>query len=464
MAELRDLRFGVDITRGVTRGLDIVQGIKRLKQADITETRTAEAFEIEKTAARQRLETDIQVEKDRRKKAKIDELEGLYDIAMFAGDLAEADSIKEDIAVLWGRQIDVDNEAFHKLIMESRKAKKEGDTERVKAIGDYMFMKSTSIEEVSRRLKITSEVEALGAERKLEEAVTAKKVEFELEKTQIKEIQATISEALKGVEDITESDATLISLAGSGQIPANILPTLLKTKDVKFIAGRAGTGVNAGKIVTKAIDGRGKPVLDEEGVPIEFVKGEPERRGKSSLQIEENPLTGEKKAVVFVEILDAKSNIVGVKKLAGIQSEEEIAKVTAIEEVDIKENFSFEEYKATVINLADVTEEELITGYLASVNEGLLKRPTGEPPTVEKVKKKGEDKSILSKISDIFKTPEKEAKKEPEKTAQQTPEGRAIDKANLEEALKPFKGVGKTAIKTLKIILTDFFKREETKK
>jgi hypothetical protein len=378
MAELKDLRPPVDLTRGVGRGLDIVRTLKSFKQAAARETREEEAFELNKKVTEQKLEADIQKERDRQESVKIDRVQGMWEVAHKAGNQEAKDTLRAELSKLTGFQITADDEELGNLLADRRQAVRAGDTETVQNIDDYLIeVRSMTAEEAARRTGIETEVAALEAERLRGEAIETKEAEFELKKGQAKELQLSIEQQLKDIPDLEEQDRTLMALAGSGQIPANILPTLMKNKDITFRTGMAGTGQNEGKSVTKLLDSKGNPILDEQGNPIELLEAGPERRGKTSITTERDLLTGAIKPVGFKEVLDKDGNVIGIERLPILEGGKAVEGEEA-PTVDIKENFSFQEYKAMLANPERTDEQQKQDAYIQLLRAGMLKRPKGK--------------------------------------------------------------------------------------
>lgn len=72
MAELRDLRPGLDVTRGLRAGVDIARGAQALKADIASEERAKVTFELNKRATEQALQIQAQQEVDRIETRKID--------------------------------------------------------------------------------------------------------------------------------------------------------------------------------------------------------------------------------------------------------------------------------------------------------------------------------------------------------------------------------------------------------
>lgn len=370
MADIQDLGGGIDVTRGIRTGLNILGGVQQLKRGKAQEERAQETFELEQEANRQALEIQAQQEADRQETRLIDKLERRYEMAVKNKNFADADRLRFEMGQASGVHLGGDHEELANLLSDRRAAVKANDKEEVDAIDDYLsVVRRISPEEASRVLGLTGEVEEFEAERKFGRKLKEEQVTFDIKETRRKAAELERSEkadklieGLGEAEGFDETSKVLLKAAISGEAPANVLNLIKNQTGLTFRSGFEGTGENKNKTVTVAFDAKGNR-------KFEFVEA-PKTREVKSLQVQENPLTGEKTFVGAIFTEDANGNPVikrvteeAAPKTEAEQEEADTDLIATLTEIGSVGELTPEAFLDSLTNREELSDEEIERDY-----------------------------------------------------------------------------------------------------
>jgi hypothetical protein len=350
----------------VKAGIDILGGVQRLKRGEAEEARAEEAFALEKEVTEQALEIQKQQEIDRQKNRQIDILEQNIETAFKHKNFRATDELRQEWETLTGYRFGGDNEELANLLTDRRKAVDAGDEREVARIDSYMTtVRRLPPEEAALALGLTTEAEEFAAERKFERGVKEEQKIFDIKEDRRKAAEAEKAEkaekAVAGLEGFDESSKALMKAVIAGDAPANILNLIKGQTGLTFRSGFEGTGKNKNKTVTVAFDADGNRKM-------EFVEAD-KTREQRSLQVQENPLTGEKTFVGAIFTEDANGNPV-IKRVTeappeaveGVK-EDDTDLIKTLGEIGSMGELTPEVFLESLTNREELTDEEIARDY-----------------------------------------------------------------------------------------------------